>query len=159
MRGQRWAEILIASLTLGSLGLIFTVMAGFNSGRRAPVKDLERIYTGYIAMIGIGTVGLLLALSLGIIFAFFPGLVGRRHQYQVTIECVFVATSEGHILFGAHPAEMPGELRARLTINGSTEEYACRKQAYLALRGASMGTAIIDGGLVVAFTPFKSRYS
>gem|GEM_PF-5587755 len=159
MRGQRWAEILIAAMTLGSLGLIYSAMAAFNTRRRAPAQDLERIYTGYIAMIGIGTSGLLLALTLGIIFAFFPGLIGSRHKYRVSVECVFVATSEGHIMFGVHPEEMHGELRARLTINGGTEEYACRKAAYLSMRGASAGTAIIDGGLVVAFTPFASRNS
>ena len=159
MRGQRWAEIFIASLTVGSLSLIYSAMGAFNRSRRTSVQDLERIYTGYIAMIGIGSLGLLLALTMGIIFAFFPGLIGRRHKYQVAVECVFIATSEGHILFGAHPEEMRGELRARLTINGSTEEYACRKAAYLALRGASAGTAIIDGGLVAGFTPFTSRYS
>jgi len=45
-------------------------------------------------------------------------------------------------------------MRAYLTVEGKTEEFSCRREAYLAMRMANQGTAAIDGGIVITFRPF-----
>jgi len=159
MRGQRWAEILVASLFLGSLSLIYFSMGAVNGGRRVRIHEVGEVYRHYFILIGIGVAGLMLSLGLGLIFAFFPALIGRRRNYRAIVESVFVSSNEGHILFGAHPDEMAGEVRARLTIDGVTEEYACRRPAYVKMLRASSGMATIDGGLIVSFTPYSTANS
>jgi hypothetical protein len=160
MKGQRWAEIFIASLVVGSGTLIYWAMAAGSNGRSRRYGSSESVYEissrfQFIGFaIGLGIFGLLLALVLGLILAYFPGLIGRRHYYAVTIDSVFIADPGGTNITGGHPDEYEGEMRAYLTVEGKTEEFSCRRDAYLAMRMANQGTAAIDGGIVITFRPF-----
>ncbi len=160
MKGQRWAEILIASLVVGSCTLIYWAMAAGSNGRSRRYASSESVYEissryqFFTVAIGIGILGLLLALVLGLVMAYFPGLIGRRHYYAVTVDSVFIADPGGTNIAGGHPDEYEGEMRAYLTVEGKTEEFSCRREAYLAMRMVNQGTAAIDGGIVITFRPF-----